>query len=138
MRAFAFGLAVLSIVYANPDFAAARAVPGGTVTMVFGDVPIAPGSFPDYKPRSFGLRAGSDVRPQAFNFASYADSKSMLAWYRRQLAQHGWHIESLKPNYPYPGANALVGSRKGEAATVVVEPAKFGCRVSLIKLNTAK
>lgn len=139
MRALAFGFAVvLSLVCANGDLASAKPVPAGAGTTIFGDVPVAPGSFPDYGPRSFGLRGGSDVRPQAFNFASFADSKSMLTWYKRRLSQHGWHIESLRYNYPYPGASAVVGSRRGEAATVVVEPAKFGCRVSLIKLNTAK
>lgn len=106
--------------------------------MVFGDVPVAPGSFPDYAPRSFALRGALHVTPQAFNFASYSDARTMLAWYQRQMPQHGWHVDALRSNYPYPGANSLVSSRRGEAATVVVEPARFGCRVSLIKLNSAK
>ena len=62
----------------------------------------------------------------------------MLDWYRRQMPGHGWHVDSIHTNYPYPGASSLISSRRGEASTIVVEPATFGCRVSIIKLNTAK
>ncbi len=106
--------------------------------MVFGDIPVAPGSFPDYRPRQFALRGTLQVKPQAFNFASYTNANAMLAWYRRQMPAHGWHVQSMHANYPYPGANSLISSRRGEAATIVVEPARFGSRVSIIKLNTAK
>jgi len=124
--------------FAGTGFAVARTAGTASITRVFGDIPVAPGSFPDYQPHSFALRGGTQVRPQAFNFASYTNAGAMVTWYRRQLPAHGWHIDTMHANYPYTGANSLVASRRGEATTVVIEPARFGCRVSIIKLNTAK
>ena len=138
MRAFAIAACLCGLLCAIAGVALARPASTPTVTMVFGDVPIAPGSFPDYNPRSFALRGSLAVKPQAFNFASYTNAGAMVAWYRRQLPAHGWHVDALHANYPYTGANSLVSSRRGEGVTVVIEPARFGCRVSIIKLNSAK
>jgi len=138
VRAFAIAACLCGLLCANAGVALARPAPARAVTMVFGDVPVAPGSFPDYNPRSFALRGSLSVKPQAFNFASYTNARAMVAWYRRQMPAHGWHIDALHANYPYTGANSLVSSRRGEAVTIVVEPTRLGCRVSIIKLNTAK
>lgn len=118
--------------------ASGRGVPHGTGTTVFGDVPVTPGIFPDYAPHRFGLRANPNVKPQTFSFATYADAKSVVAWYRAALASRGWHLDQTRVNYPAKGASALVASRSGEAVTVVVEGARDGSRVSIIKLNSSK
>jgi len=138
VRAFAFAACLCGLICANASVALTRPAAPPAITTVFGDIPVAPGSFPDYRPRSFALRGGPQVKPQAFNFASYTSTRAMLSWYQRQMPAHGWHVESVHPNYPYSGANSLVSSRRGEAATIVIEPTRLGCRVSIIKLNTAK
>ena len=138
MRALAIAACLCGLLCANAGVALARTAPAPAITMVFGDVPVAPGSFPDYNPHSFALRGSLAVKPQAFNFASYTDARAMVAWYRRQLPAHGWHVDALHANYPYNGANSLVSSRRGEGVTIVIEPARFGSRVSIIKLNSAK
>ena len=138
MRAFAIAWCLCGLLCASAGVAFAKAPAPPAITLVFGDIPVAPGSFPDYRPRSFALRGSLQVKPQAFNFASYTNASTMLAWYRRQMPSHGWHVDAVHANYPYTGANSLVSSRRGEGATIVVEPARFGCRVSIIKLNTAK
>ena len=138
MRAFGIAWCLCGLLCANAGLAFAKAPAPVTISIVFGDIPIAPGSFPDYRPRQFALRGGLQVKPQAFNFASYTNARSMVAWYRRQMPAHGWRVDAVHTNYPYPGASSLVNYRRGEAATIVVEPTAFGCRVSIIKLNSAK
>ena len=115
-----------------------RPVPRGDGNTVFADLPVAPGGFPDYAPHAFGLQGNPRVKPQAFNFGSYADATSMLQWYRVHLKRHGWRIDQTKSNYPGPGMNAVIASRSGEAVTVIVQRSRLGCRVSLIKLNSSK
>ncbi len=124
--------AAAAVVLCGPALAAG--VPAGAGQTVFRDVPVAPGSFPDYGPSHFMLRGGAHARPQAFNYGNGADAAAMYAWYERQLPQRGWHIEQRRRNYPTAGADALVASRRGEAVTIVVTKAGAGSKVSVIKL----
>lgn len=118
--------------------ALARPVPAGEGTTIFGDVPVAPAIFPDYAPHRFGLKGSANVRPQTFSFATYADPRSVMLWYRARLARRGWHLAQQRDNYPGPGMSALVANRSGEAVTVIVQGGRAGSRVSIIKLNSTK
>ncbi|GAC1357668.1 MAG: hypothetical protein NVSMB31_18140 [Vulcanimicrobiaceae bacterium] len=103
--------------------------------MMFGDVPVEPGIFPDYQPHPFALHGNPNVKPLVFNFGTYADHLSVLGWYRTHLPQHGWHIDQTRVNYPVRGSNAIIATRTGEGLTVIVEGHRWGTRVSIIKLN---
>jgi hypothetical protein len=118
--------------------AVARPVPAGAGTTIFGDVPVAPAIFPDYAPHRFGIKGNPNVRPQTFSFATYADPRSVITWYRAHLSRRGWHLAQQRDNYPGPGMSALVANRSGEAVTVIVQGGRGGSRVSIIKLNSAK
>ncbi|PZR57320.1 MAG: hypothetical protein DLM50_06280 [Candidatus Meridianibacter frigidus] len=76
--------------------------------------------------------------PQAFNYGNRADAKSMLVWYRGHLPHYGWHVQQERINYPGPGDRSIIGTRSGQAVTIVIDTTRYGCRVSVIKLNASK
>lgn len=135
---FRYTIAIATALVLTTSVAFGRPVPAGAGSTVFKDVPVAPGAFPDYGRRAFGIKGNPRVQPQAFNFASYSDGPAMLQWYRAHLPHRGWHIDQSKANYPGPGYHALIASRSGEAVTVIVQNSRGGCRVSIIKLNSSK
>lgn len=125
--------------------AALLAVPGtanaalsGNGQTVFRDVPVAPGSFPDYTPAEFALRGGANSKPQAFNYAIRADRRSVLEWYQHRLPQLGWHVRETKRDYPRKGIDALIADRRGEAITVVVSSVLNATKVNIVKLVSTK
>lgn len=121
------------------------AVPGiagaalsGNGQTIFGDVPVAPGSFPDYAPSQFALRGGANSKPQAFNYAIKADRRSVVDWYERRLPQLGWRVRETKHDYPRKGIDALIADRRGEAITVVVSSVLNATKVNIVKLVSTK
>jgi hypothetical protein len=111
----------------------------GTGQVVFGDLPVVPGSFPDYGAHRFSLSGSPKVKPQAFNYGTTASPWNVLAWYRMRLPRLGWHIDSIRTNYPAPNDAAIVASRRGEGVTIIVEyGGNGGSRVSLVKLNSSR
>ncbi len=116
----------------------ASPVPAGSGSTVFGNVPVAPGSFPDYSKRSFAIRGNPRIRPQAIDFGNPADAPAVLRWYRAHLAQRGWRVTQQRANYPGRGNNALIAVRTGAALTIVVQTLRTGARVTLIKLNSSQ
>jgi len=136
---------LLICVCAGAAFAAQRTgvlsvpVPHGKGQVVFGDIPVVPGSFPDYGQHRFSLAGNPKVKPQAFNYGSSASPWNVLAWYRYYMPHYGWHIDNIRTNYPAPNDAALLASRRGEAVTVVVEyGGRGGSRVSIVKLNSTR
>ena len=120
-------------------FAANVLVQQGPGQTVFGDLPVTPGSYPDYSPARFALRGNPKVIPQTFNYGTPASPPNVLVWYLKNLRNHGWHIDGVRTNYPGPRDAAVLASRKGESVTVVIEYAPDGgSRVSLVKLNASR
>lgn len=114
--------------FANP-------VAGGRGTTVFGDVAVAPRSYPDYHPNRFALKAKRTVAPQAFTYGNAADERSLIAWYQGRLPAAGWHLREVRRNNPIRGMSSMVANRTGEAVTIIFEqlPNKT-TRVNIIKL----
>ena len=135
------GLAAVLLVCicAQGAFAANVLVPKGAGQVVFGDLPVTPGSYPDYSPSRFALKGNPKVIPQSFNYGSPASPPNVLVWYLANLRKRGWQIDGVRTNYPAPRDAAIQASRKGESVTVVIEyAADGGSRVSLIKLNASR
>jgi len=110
----------------------------GNGQTVFTDVPIAPGSFPDYAPSAFALRGGQNSKPQAFNYGIKADRQSVVDWYVHRLPQLGWHVQEVKRNYPAKGVDAIIAERRGEAVTIVVSSVLNESKVNIVKLVSTK
>ncbi|GAC1426307.1 MAG: hypothetical protein NVS1B14_07280 [Vulcanimicrobiaceae bacterium] len=131
-------LLALLLVLMNVSPTLASPVPAGNGSTVFGNVPVAPASFPDYSKRSFAIRGNRQVRPQAIDFGNPADAPALLRWYRAHLPQYGWEVTQQRANYPGRGNNALIAVRTGAALTIVVQTLRIGSRVTVIKLNSSR
>ncbi|MBV9271719.1 MAG: hypothetical protein JO165_11525 [Candidatus Eremiobacteraeota bacterium] len=110
----------------------------GNGQTVFKDVPVAPGSFPDYAPSEFMLKGGANSKPQAFNYGIGADRNSVLDWYLRRLPQLGWHLREARRNYPRKGIDAIIADRPGEAVTIVLSSVLNATKVNVVKLVSTK
>jgi len=116
----------------------ANAAISGNGQTVYNDVPVAPGSFPDYAPFEFALRGGKNSKPQAFNYGIKADRRSVLDWYLRRLPQLGWHLRDAKRDYPRKGIDAIIADRRGEALTIVLSSVLNATKVNVVKLVSTK
>ncbi len=104
---------------------------------MFRDVPVAPSSYPDYRPQRFALKAKGTVRPQAFTYGNAADERALIAWYRGRLPAGGWHVRKVSLNNPVPGTSSILADRSGEALTIIFEQlADKTTRVNMIKLTS--
>jgi hypothetical protein len=129
--------AVFAVVLIAAPVWASAAISGNGQT-VFNDVPVAPGSFPDYAPSEFALRGGKNSKPEAFNYGIKADRQSVLDWYLRRLPQLGWHLRDTKRDYPRKGIDAIIADRRGEALTVVLSSVLNATKVNVVKLVSTK
>lgn len=113
----------------------ASPVAHGKGTTVFGDVAVAPRSYPDYRPNRFALKAKSTVAPQAFTYGNAADPRALIVWYQGRLPAVGWHIREVRRNSPIRGMSSIIAERAGEAVTIIFEqlPNKSS-RINIIKL----
>lgn len=125
-------------------FTAVFLVPAGALALsgngqtVYSDVPVAPGSFPDYAPAAFVLKGAPNARPQAFNYGVKADRPSVYRWYLQRLPQLSWHISQTKRDYPHRGVDAIIADRSGEAVTIVLVALRDGTRVNIVKFVSSK
>lgn len=127
--------AVLTAVFLVPVGALALSGSGQTV---YTDVPVAPGSFPDYAPAAFVVKGAPDARPQAFNYAVKADRSAVYRWYMQRLPQLSWHVSQTKRDYPRRGIDAIIADRTGEAVTIMLVALRGGTRVNIVKFVSSK
>ncbi len=113
-------------------------MPAGGGQTIFGDVPVVPGSYPDFSPNVLGVKSKAHLRPQIFKYGSTAAPWNVLQWYERRLPSRGWHIDGIRQSYPARGSVAVIATRRGEAVTVVVAQSGDRSVVSIVKFNSAK
>lgn len=135
MKQFTFIAAVLTAVFLVPVGALALSGNGQTV---YTDVPVAPGSFPDYAPAAFVVKGAPNARPQAFNYGVKADRSSVYRWYMQRLPQLSWHVSQTKRDYPHRGVDAIIADRNGEAVTIMLVALRDGTRVNIVKFVSTK
>jgi hypothetical protein len=121
-----------AFLYATPVCAAIR----GNGQVVFDNVPIAPGSFPDNGGSHYILRGSKNATPQTFNYQIAASPHDTMSWYAHRLPQMGWHVTQVHRDYPRRGADAIVAERSGAALTVIVTAGTYGSKVTAIKLTS--
>ncbi len=108
----------------------------GSGQTVFSDVPVAPGSYPASNPHEFAVRSKHRVNTQSFNYGIDASPWNVVGWYRSRLPRGGWHVDSIHPRVPHPGALSIIASRRGEALTIVIEGMSNPTQVTIIKVNS--
>ena len=113
-------------------------MPAGRGQFIFGNVPVVPGSYPDTAPHPFAIKGPPRVKASVFDYGSAAAPWNVLGWYRERLPRNGWRIERVRANTPGPGLVAITATRRGEAVTIVIEPAASGTRISISKFDSAK
>ncbi|MBC5829679.1 MAG: hypothetical protein GIW98_05735 [Candidatus Eremiobacteraeota bacterium] len=115
--------------------AVAAPVARGGGTVVFRDVPVAPASYPDYRPTRFALKAKRTVAPQAFTYGNRADESALIGWYQGRFPATGWHVREVRRNNPVRGMSSIIADRTGEAVTIIFEQlSNKTTRVNIIKL----
>ena len=124
-------------ILAAAGVAGASAVVPGNGQVVFKNVPVTPGSFMDFTPIPFAINKKAS-RPQTFDYGVAADVNHVTDWYRQRLVRMGWHLQQTHVDYPAKGDNVVIADRTGEAVTVVMFARRYGTRVELIKLISAK
>lgn len=109
--------------------------PGGQGTIIMGNVPVAPGAYPDKGGDDISIRSKSGVKPETFTYGIAAPSASLANWYVARLQGIGWHIAGTATPNPKHPLYTIEGERKGEVVTAVINVVNEStARVTLLKL----
>lgn len=109
--------------------------PGGQGTVIMGDVPVAPGAYPDAGGDDVSIRSKTGVKPQSFTYGIAAPPDSLANWYVARLQGLGWRIGGTATPNPQHPLFTVEAERPGAAVTAVVAVIdEHTARVTLLKL----